>query len=110
MSEPAGAGESISLRQFVREATGYDVRRCGRCSYCVHFVTPDDDLSLENMMQLVMQDDEEVLTSKTLWSDAALRRARQMCVSTMDVQQIMLALREEARRRGLVNDEVSDQR
>jgi heterodisulfide reductase subunit C len=103
-------GEPISLRQVVREATGYDVRRCGRCSYCVHFVTPDDDVSLEMMMQLVMQDDEEVLTSKTLWSDAALKRARQMCISTMDVAAIMLALRDEAKRRGLVSDETSDQR
>ena len=108
MSEPIELNESKNLRQFVREATGYDVRRCGRCSYCVHFVTPEDDLSLENMMQLVMQNDEEVLTSKTLWSDVALKRARRMCVSTMDVTAIMLALREEARRRGLVEDEVSD--
>ena len=94
--------ESTTLRAFVRQATGYDVRRCGRCSYCVHFVTPDDDLSLETMMQLIMQNDEEVLTSNTLWSDEALKRARQMCVSTMNVAAIMLALREEARRRGLV--------
>ena len=57
------------------------------------------------MMQLVLQNDEEVLTSKTLWSDEALKRARQMCVSTMNVAAIMLALREEARRRGLMNDE-----
>ena len=105
ISEPLEPGEPISLRQIVREATGYDVRRCGRCSYCVHFVTPDDDVSLEMMMQLVMQNDEEVLTSRTLWSDEALRRARMMCVSTMDVQKIMLALREEARRRGLFKDE-----
>ena len=97
--------ESIGLRQIVREATGYDVRRCGRCSYCVHFVTPEDDVSLEMMMQLVMQDDEDVLTSKTLWSDDALKRARQMCVSTMDVAAIMLALRAEAQRRGLTQDE-----
>ena len=90
-----------TLRGLVFAATGYDVRRCGRCSYCVHFATPDDDLSLEAMMQLVMQNDEEVLTSKTLWSDEALRRARMMCVSTMDVAAIMLALRDEARRRGL---------
>lgn len=100
--------ESASLRQIVREATGYDVRRCGRCSYCVHFVTPDDDVSLEMMMQLVMQDDEEVLTSRTLWSAVALQRARQMCVSTMDVAAIMLALRAEARRRGLVSDETGN--
>jgi heterodisulfide reductase subunit C len=105
MSELAGAGEPISLRQIVREATGYDVRRCGRCSYCVHFATPEDDLSLEAMMQLIMQNDEEVLTSKTLWSDEALKRARRMCVSTMDVKAIMLALRDEARRRGLSQDE-----
>jgi heterodisulfide reductase subunit C len=98
----------ISLRQLVRDATGYDVRRCGRCSYCVHFVTPEDDVSLEMMMQLVMQNDEEVLTSKTLWSDVALKRTRMMCVSTMDVAAIMLALRAEARRRGVVDDEVSD--
>ncbi len=105
MSERMDSGEPISLRRLVREATGYDVRRCGRCSYCVHYVTPEDDLSLEVMMQLVMQNDEEVLTSKTLWSDAALSRARQMCVSTMDVTAIMLALREEARRRGLSTHE-----
>src|SRR5512135_297555 len=105
MPEPAEADEPISLRQLVREATRYDVRRCGRCSYCTHFVTPEDDLSLENMLQLVLQNDEEVLTSKTLWSDEALQRARQMCISTMDVQKIMLALRAEARRRGLFKDE-----
>ena len=93
--------EPRTLREIVRDVTGYDVRRCGRCSYCVHFVTPEDDLSLETMMQLVMQNDEEVLTSATLWSDEALKRARTMCVSTMDVQKIMLTLREEARQRGL---------
>jgi heterodisulfide reductase subunit C len=107
MSDRMEQGESGSLRQVVRNATGYDVRRCGHCSYCVHFVTPEDDVSLEVMMQLVMQNDEEVLTSKTLWSDEALSRARMMCVSTMDVAAIMLALRAEARRRGLVNDEAS---
>ncbi len=108
MTEPIEQGAPVSLRQVVRDATGYDVRRCGRCSYCVHFVTPEDDVSLEGMMQLVMQNDEEVLTSNTLWSDVALSRARLMCVSTMDVQKLMLALREEAQRRGLVNDEASD--
>ena len=102
MSDQTELNERISLRQLVREATGYDVRRCGRCSYCVHFTTSEDDLSLEMMMQMVMEDDADVLTSTTLWSDTALRRARTMCVSTMDVAAIMLALREEAQRRGLV--------
>ncbi|NTU62222.1 MAG: hypothetical protein HGB05_02190 [Chloroflexi bacterium] len=47
MSEPIELSDGKSLRQVVRDATGYDVRRCGRCSYCVHFVTPDDVKTVE---------------------------------------------------------------
>ena len=94
-----------TLRGLVFAATGYDVRRCGRCSYCVkHAHTDEEDLSLEMLLQLVLQNDEEVLTSKTLWSDSVLGRARSMCLSTMDMPAIMLALRDEARKRGLVPD------
>ena len=95
-----------TLRGRVLAATGYDVRRCGRCSFCVRHARPDEeDLSLEMMVQLILQNDEEVLTSKTLWSDSVLNRARSMCLSTMDMAAIMLALRDEARRRGLVKAE-----
>ena len=94
-----------TLRGLVFAATGYDVRRCGRCSYCVRPARPDEeDLSLETLLQLVLQNDDEVLTSKTLWSDGVLTRARSMCISTMDMPAIMLALRDEARRRGLTPD------
>lgn len=94
-----------TLRGIVYAATGYDIRRCGRCSYCVNRARPDEeDLSLETLLQLVLQNDEEVLTSKTLWSDSVLNRARGMCLSTMDMPAIMLALRDEARTRGLAPD------
>jgi hypothetical protein len=90
-----------TLRGIVFAATGYDIRRCGRCSFCVKHVRSDkEDLSLETMLQLVLQNDEEALTSKTLWSDSVLNRARSMCLSMMDMPAIMLALREEARKRG----------
>ena len=94
-----------TLRAIVKDATGHDVRRCGRCSYCVPHASPDDDLSLETLLQMVLMDDAEVLTSKTLWSDEVLQSARRMCISTMDVPAIMLALRGEARQRGLAKDE-----
>ena len=91
-----------TLRGMVFATTGYDVRRCGRCSYCVkHARADEEDISLETMLQLVLENDEEVLTSRTLWSDSVLTRARSMCLSTMDMPAIMLALREEARKRGL---------
>ena len=93
-----------TLRAVIKDATGHDVRRCGRCSYCVKHAMPDDDLSLETLLQMVLMNDVEVLTSKTLWSDAVLQSARRMCISTMDVPAIMLALRGEAHRRGLAKD------
>jgi heterodisulfide reductase subunit C len=97
--------DPATLRGLVFASTGYDVRRCGRCSFCVkHARSDEEDLSLEMLVQLILQNDEEVLTSKTLWSDSVLNRARSMCLSTMDMPAIMLALRDEARRRGLVSN------
>lgn len=91
-----------TLRAIVLAATGYDVRRCGRCSFCIRHARPDEeDLSLEMIMQLILQNDDEVLTSRTLWSDSVLQRARSMCISTMDMPAILLALRDEARQRGV---------
>ncbi len=97
------APSPTTLRGIVLASTGYDIRRCGRCSYCLKHARPDDDLSLETLLQMVLVNDEEVLTSRTLWSDEVLKEARRMCISTMDVSAIMLALRDEARTRGLVS-------
>jgi len=99
---PPKSPASGTLRAIVLAATGYDVRRCGRCSFCVRQARGDEeDLSLEMLMQMILENDEEVLTSKTLWSDRVLKSARTMCISTMDVAAIILALREEARQRGV---------
>ncbi len=97
---PSGNG-GPPLRLAVLAATGQDVRRCARCSFCADFISPGDDLSLEMVLQLVIMNDEEVLTSRTVWSDAALEAARQRCVGSLDVPAILQALRVEARRRGL---------
>jgi heterodisulfide reductase subunit C len=81
--------------------TRQDVRRCARCAYCARAVGPGDDLTLEMVLQLVLMNDDEVLTSRTVWSELALEAARHNCVSTLDVPAILLALRAEALRRGL---------
>ncbi len=90
-----------TLRSMVLAETGQDVRRCARCAYCAQAARPADDLTLEMVLQLVLMDDEEVLTSRTVWSELALEAARHNCVSTLDVPAILLALRAEAARRGL---------
>lgn len=89
-----------SLRVMVLARTGQDVRRCAHCAHCATEPEPDQDLSFESVLQLVVMNDEEVLTSRTVWSDRALERARTMCASNLDMAAVLLALRAEARRRG----------
>lgn len=92
---------STSLRAVVLAATNQDVRRCAHCSFCADMLQPDQDLSLESVAQLIVMNDDEVLTSRTVWSDAALEAARDACTSSLNMEAVLLALREEARRRGL---------
>jgi heterodisulfide reductase subunit C len=86
---------------MVLATTGQDVRRCSHCELCTEMTEPDQDLSLESVIQLIVINDEEVLTSRTVWSDAALASARHVCTSNLDMEVVLLALRDEARRRGL---------
>ena len=95
MSKPSPA-----LRTTVLAATGQDVRRCSHCDFCSATITDDADLSVQMLIQLVVLNDEEVLTSRTLWSDAVLESAGHTCTSGIDIGAVLLALREEARRRG----------
>jgi hypothetical protein len=68
---------------------------------------PGQDISLESLLQLVVMNDEEVLTCRTLWSDTVLASARRACGSSLDIEAVLLALRDEARRRGL-DEEIGD--
>lgn len=93
------------LRLMVLSQTGQDVRKCARCSVCADNRRPGDDLSLEMVIQLVLLNDEEVLTSRTVWSDASVAAAAHDCVGTLDLAAVLLALRAEAAARGLAPPE-----
>ena len=90
-----------SLRTVVLAATGQDLRRCMHCSLCDVLTAAETDLSLEMLAQRVILNEEEVLTSRTLWSDNVLASARHICPSGIDMEAALLALRREARRRDL---------
>jgi heterodisulfide reductase subunit C len=90
-----------SLKRIVKERTGQDVSRCQACLDC-EVTCPDVmDIPVGSMIQMVMFDDEEILTSSTLWSDCVLSKARLACHRGIDIAAVMQALREEALRRGL---------
>lgn len=93
---------SAPLRLVVLTATGQDVRKCSHCEFCSAKPDPEQDISLETLLQLVIMNDEEVLTTRTLWSDKVLECAPHVCTSNLNLEAILLTLREEARQRGLV--------
>ena len=113
---------SPSLRQIVLNETGQDLRRCRNCAKCndklnnallpspgtgegsdvlIAGVKPDGDISIEALVQLVMLNDEEVLTSRTVWSDIIQQASRNACQRGLDLSQVIAALRREALRRGI---------
>lgn len=90
-----------SLKRIVKNATGQDVSRCQACLDC-EVTCPDDmDIPVGSMIQMIMFDDDEILTSRTLWSDCVLTKARLACHRGINISAVMEALRDEATRRGL---------
>lgn len=92
----------MSLRRLIQSKSGNDIRRCMNCELCSNVNSADQDLPLYSLIQLILLDDEEVLTSRTVWSDEILAKARTACVRELNIAEILLVLREEAVCRGLV--------
>ena len=89
-----------SLHHIIKNSTGQDVYRCRECQVCD--IPPDDsmDVPLTTILKMVMFDDEEVLTCRTVWSERVLKEAANACKRGLNLQTILLALRTEAHQRG----------
>jgi NADP-dependent 3-hydroxy acid dehydrogenase YdfG len=59
------------------------------------------DVTFATLIQMVIMDDEEVLTTRSLWSDEALKSAPHLCANQLNLEAVMLALRDEAKKRNL---------
>ncbi len=92
----------MTLRKLILTKTGQDVARCRGCQLCNGEYSKDQDIPLDSLVQLILMNDEEVLTSRTVWSDEVLAVAHDACIRELDMEKILLFLREEAVRRGLV--------
>ncbi len=91
-----------SLRHIVKRATGQDVYHCRECQLCDLANPGDMDVPLTTILQMVMFDDEEVLTCRTLWSDRVVEEAARACKRGLNLRAILLALQTEANQRGMV--------
>ena len=89
-----------SLRRIVKEATGQDVSKCQACFDCDMSIENELDIPLGSLIQLVLQNDEEALHCRTLWSDPVLEASRNTCKRGLDLYEVITVLREESNRRG----------
>lgn len=89
----------LSLRRVIKNATGQDVNTCHACFDCDVPLADEMDIPLGSLIQLVLQNDEEALQCRTLWSDPVLEASRGACKRGLDLHAVMLALRAESLRR-----------
>ena len=89
----------MSLRSIVKKASGQDVSLCHACNDCDLPSFEAIDIPLSSLLQLILLNDEEVLHSRTLWSDSILEAARGAYKYGLDLRAVMTVLREEANHR-----------
>lgn len=105
MSDTNFISQQPPLRVVVQSAAGQDLRHCQNCWICDDARTDDQDISLGMLVQLVLLNDDEVLTSRTLWSDEMLAAAHHACINGIHLDAVILALRDEAKRRDQIKTE-----
>lgn len=69
--------------------------------FCDLLPDKEMDISLSTMVQMVLFNDEEVLSSRTLWSSLVLEYASSSCSAGLDLEKVIMTLREESIMRGL---------
>lgn len=95
--------KSTSLLAVVFKATGQDLRHCWQCGQCSAGLEPGMDLTMWRLIHGVLVNDASVLDSDTLWSNRVMGHAAQLCLHGLNLEPILLALREEGWRRGIVD-------
>jgi heterodisulfide reductase subunit C len=60
------------------------------------------DLALGTVIQLVLLNDQEIFTCRTIWSDRVMEVAETLCPNGINLTAVIQTLREEAVRRGLI--------
>jgi len=86
----------MTLHRVIKRATGQDINICHACYDCDVPLVEEMDIPLGSLVQLAILDDEEALSSRTLWSDAVLDASRGACKRGLDLPAVIIALREES--------------
>jgi heterodisulfide reductase subunit C len=83
------------LRKIVLASTGQDLRKCRGCLACDLHLPDNTDVSFGSMVQLILINDDELLDSQMLWDAHVLNSSIRACNKEIDLQKVILALRQE---------------
>lgn len=105
--DPTPSAGEMPLRKLVLLKAGQDLRRCRDCAMCNgNLSSPETtstmDISLDALVHMVLWNDEEVLSSKTLWSEPVYNALPHACVQGLNLQAVVSTLREVALMRGVL--------
>ncbi len=90
------------LRFIVLNQSGQDVSNCSQCECCECQFSLHWDLRPCQVIQMIREDDEQVLSSKTVWSCQDCQECHMDCPNDIDFGAIAYALRQEAQKRGIM--------
>ena len=88
-----------SLRLVVLAASGQDLRRCRNCWLCDTAASDDQDIPFSLLVQMILTNDIEILTSQALWSEEVLLAAQHACTQGLNLAAVLSVLRDEAQQR-----------
>ena len=94
--------QTLPLRTLIKVKTGQDVIRCLGCGTCnINRPIEDLDVSLDSIIRMILDDDEDALSTRTLWSETVIKSIRFACKRGLNLQDIFQIMRIEARKRGV---------
>lgn len=87
--------------QKVIKSTGQDIHLCRDCQNCNKFIIEEMDISFSSMIEMIMINDVELFTCRTIWSEKVFLNSKTACRNGINFQTIISAIREEANSRGI---------
>ena len=91
------------LRFIVLNQSGQDVGDCSQCECCECQFSLRWDLRPCEVIQLVRNNDEQVLASRTVWNCQDCQECHMDCPNDIDFGALAYALRQEAQKRGIIS-------
>ena len=82
-----------TLIKHILEETGQDLRKCRGCLACDLYIPAELSDSFSRIIQLIIENDQELLSSPVIWDERLFVLSRSACNKQFNLQKVILSLR-----------------